>query len=79
MMRLPPFAYLRPRELAEAAALLAEHGEGATPVAGGTDLYPKLKRRQLEPSVLVSLRGVPELRGVRANGGLAIGAGTTLR
>lgn len=79
MMRLPPFAYLRPRELAEAAALLAEHGKGAAPVAGGTDLYPKLKRRQLEPSVLVSLRGVPELRGVRAKGGLAIGAGTTLR
>src|SRR6185295_9631192 len=39
-----------------------------------------MKRRQFEPSVLVGLRGVRDLAGVRrgAGGGLAIGAATTL-
>src|SRR5581483_4638110 len=38
------------------------------------------KRRQFEPAVLVGLRGVRDLVGVRpaASGGLVIGAGTTL-
>jgi 4-hydroxybenzoyl-CoA reductase subunit beta len=37
-----------------------------------------MKRGQLEPRVLVGLRGVSELRGIRLNGGVAIGAGTRL-
>jgi 4-hydroxybenzoyl-CoA reductase subunit beta len=37
-----------------------------------------MKRRQFEPKVLVGLRGIRELVGVRMNGGLTIGAGTTL-
>jgi 4-hydroxybenzoyl-CoA reductase subunit beta len=48
-------------------------------VAGGTDLFPNLKRRQFEPKALVGLRGIRELRGVRAtSGGLTIGAASTL-
>src|SRR5882762_8641772 len=49
-------------------------------VAGGTDLYPNMKRRQFEPKVLVGLRGIHELRGIRGSraGGVTIGAGTTL-
>lgn len=81
MMRLPAFAYLAPRALDEAARMLADAGPAAMPVAGGTDLYPNMKRRQFEPRVLVGLRGVPELRGVRgsARDELTIGAGTVLR
>ena len=80
MMRLPPFAYLAPVSVADAVKLLAEHGPEAMLVAGGTDLYPNMKRRQFEPAVLVGLRGVRELTGVRgsAGAGLSIGAGTTL-
>src|SRR6267142_6387016 len=80
MIRLPPFAYLAPTTLAAAARLMAEHGRDAMLVAGGTDLYPNMKRRQFEPKVLVGLRGLRELRGVRgsAAGGFTIGAGTTL-
>jgi 4-hydroxybenzoyl-CoA reductase subunit beta len=80
MMRLPPFTYLAPRTIADAARLLAEHGRQAMLVAGGTDLYPNMKRRQLEPGVLVALGGIPELNGVRgsAREGLRIGATTTL-
>jgi 4-hydroxybenzoyl-CoA reductase subunit beta len=80
MMRLPPFQYLAPVSVADAVKLMADHGPEAMLVAGGTDLYPNMKRRQFEPSVLVGLRGVRDLAGVRpaASGGLAIGAGTTL-
>jgi len=80
MMRLPPFQYLAPVSVADAAKLMAEHGPAAMLVAGGTDLYPNLKRRQFEPSVLVALRGIRDLGGVRgsARAGLAIGSGTTL-
>src|SRR5712691_2175406 len=80
MMRLPPFTYVAPGTVADAARALAEHGSAAMLVAGGTDLYPNMKRRQFEPSVLVGLRGVPEMSGVRGtvSEGLAIGATTTL-
>jgi len=80
MIRLPTFTYLAPTTVEDAARLLAEHGREAMPVAGGTDLYPNMKRRQFEPTVLVGLRAIRELRGVRgsAAGGLTIGAGTTL-
>ena len=77
-MRLPAFAYFRPRELGEACALLAEHGTEAAVVAGGTDLLPKLKRQQLVASVLVGLPGIDELRQIRVNGGVSIGAGARL-
>jgi len=47
-------------------------------VAGGTDVYPNMKRRQYTPETLVSLDRVQGARGVHANGSLRIGAGTTL-
>jgi 4-hydroxybenzoyl-CoA reductase subunit beta len=80
MMRLPPFTYLAPRRVEEAVRLLAEHGPGAMIVAGGTDLYPNMKRRQFEPAVLVGLRGIRELGAVggSARDGLTLGAGATL-
>lgn len=81
MMRLPPFAYRSPRTLEEATRMLADAGPDAMAVAGGTDLYPNMKRRQFEPKVLVGLRGLRELQQVRGGGreGLVIGAGVTLR
>ena len=77
MMRLPSFAYLAASTIAGAVDLLAEH-PGAQVVGGGTDLYPKMKRRQLEPKVLVGLHRVSELRGIGSGGGATIGAGTRL-
>ncbi len=80
MLRLPPFEYHRPRTVAEAAQLLAAYDGLAMPVAGGTDLLPKMKRRQVEPAHLIGLRGLPELAGIRTDpdGSLRIGAGQTL-
>ena len=46
MIRLPSFTYLAPRTLAAAATAMDEHGRDAMLVAGGTDLYPNMKRRQ---------------------------------
>jgi 4-hydroxybenzoyl-CoA reductase subunit beta len=80
MMRLPKFRYYAPKTAAEAAAIL--HGEGpqAMVVAGGTDLYPNMKRRHQTPKTLVGLRGIEKLRGVKGSParGLWIGPGTTL-
>jgi len=80
MMRLPPFTYLRARTVEEAVRWLADHGPAAMPVAGGTDLLPNMKRRQLEPRVLVGLGAIPALRGVSgdAAAGVRVGATTTL-
>ncbi|TME30756.1 MAG: 4-hydroxybenzoyl-CoA reductase [Chloroflexi bacterium] len=79
MLRLPPFQYLAPRSLSEAAALLGENGSRAMVVAGGTDLFPNMKRRQQEPQVVIGLRAVQELRDIRPMDGLLrIGATATL-
>ncbi|HBY93279.1 MAG TPA: 4-hydroxybenzoyl-CoA reductase [Chloroflexi bacterium] len=80
MIRLPPFQLVVPGSLDEAARVLADAGPVASLVAGGTDLYPNMKRRQIAPAVLVSIAALPELQTVRqaADGGLAIGAGITL-
>ncbi len=74
MMRLPWFDYRAPRSLGEAAKILAGEGPDAMLIAGGTDLLPNMKRRQMAPRVLVSLRNVPEIR----SHGRALGAGVTL-
>ncbi|MBI3360412.1 MAG: FAD binding domain-containing protein [Chloroflexi bacterium] len=80
MIRLPPFDYFTPRTVVEAVSLLAERGPEAMIVAGGTDVYPNMKRRQFEPTTLVGLRAIPELKQIvgNAESGLTIGAGLTL-
>src|ERR1700694_1490541 len=76
MLRLPRLRYLQPPSAQEAAATAAEHGERAMLVAGGTDLFPNLKRRQFEPEVLVQVPRLPGIR--RENGHFALGATVTL-
>ncbi len=80
MMRLPPFDFFEPATIEEAVDLLAAH-PGAQLVAGGTDLFPNMKRRQVQPATLIALSGVEELVGIKveADGGARIGAGTLLR
>ena len=81
MMRLPRFRYLAPRSLSEAAVVLADLGPSdAAVVAGGTDLFPNMKRRQQTPGTVVGLRGVAALgdRSIDPAQGLTIGALTRL-
>jgi len=79
MLRLPDFNYLQPRTLKQATKALADLGADAMLVAGGTDVYPKMKRGQFTPRHLISLRSLRELKGIRQNPeGLWIGAGESL-
>src|SRR5438034_9252142 len=79
MLRLPEFNYYQPRSLKQATKALAELGADAMLVAGGTDVYPKMKRGQFTPRHLVSLRALGELKGIRqTKDGVWIGAGESL-
>ena len=79
MLRLPEFSYLQPRSLKQATKALADLGADGMFVAGGTDVYPKMKRGQFTPRHLISLRALRELKGIRQNkDGLWIGAGESL-
>ncbi len=80
MLRLPPFRYLAPRTLEEATHMLAQEGADAMLVAGGTDLYPNMKRRQFTPPVLIGLRNLSELKYIAGTpeSGLRVGSGVTL-
>jgi 4-hydroxybenzoyl-CoA reductase subunit beta len=81
MLRLPRFTLHTPDSLGEALRILAAEGvaEGrARPVAGGTDLWPNMKRRHQSAEAVVSLMGIAELAGVTANGETRLGATTTL-
>ena len=78
MMRLPWFDYRAPRSVAEAAKILAGEGPEAMLIAGGTDLLPNMKRRHQTPRVLVSLRGIADLKKVANGSGFVLGSGLTL-
>src|SRR6184192_4052385 len=80
MLRLPPFRYLAPKTVEQGAHMLAQEGEQAMLVAGGTDLYPNMKRRQFTPPVLIGLRGIAALKHISGSveQGIRIGAGVTL-
>ena len=73
MLRLPPIRFLQPQRLEEAASAAAD--EGVRLVAGGTDLWPNLKRRHQRAETVVSLLRIPELNRLEDSGGeLRIGA-----
>lgn len=80
MMRLPRFQYFAPRELGEALAILDEWGPQAQVVAGGTDLWPNMKRRQQTPTRVIGLRGIAPLHQLAgdAKSGFTVGAMASL-
>ena len=81
MLRLPAFSYRPATSIAEAAKILSAEGANdgkARVVAGGTDLWPNMKRRHQKAETVVGLASIPELSGVSANGSVVIGSATTL-
>ncbi|HET7039804.1 MAG TPA: FAD binding domain-containing protein [Gemmatimonadales bacterium] len=84
MLRLPTFTYLQPSTLKQALAMKADAGPESMYVAGGTDLYPNMKRRHQDPRTVISLAGLAALRrgpSVRRSAGppwMTLGAGLTL-
>jgi 4-hydroxybenzoyl-CoA reductase beta subunit len=79
-MQLPRFEFIRPNNLADGLAVLAEYGEDAKIMSGGSDLLINMKFRLDTPKVLVSLNAVPELQKIEvlADGSLHIGGGCVL-
>jgi aerobic carbon-monoxide dehydrogenase medium subunit len=73
-----PFDYHCPGNLAEAIAILQQHGDEAKVLAGGQSLIPLLSLRLSRFDHLVDLRAIDELRGVTAvDGSIRVGAMTT--
>ena len=56
-MHLPKFEHLSPASIKTAARLLKKHGSNSRLVAGGTDLFPRMKLGLTRPEVVVSLKG----------------------
>jgi 4-hydroxybenzoyl-CoA reductase subunit beta len=80
MMRLPKFEYHVPRTVAEAVRIMSDSGPVGQFVAGGTDLYPNMKRRQQMPKTVISVMRLAELNRITRNpsSGARIGANVTL-
>jgi len=81
LLGLPEFEMFFPRSVEETSALLSEHGQHAQIVAGGTDLFVKMKQRRFVPSVLINIKRISGLDQIRweANEGLHIGPLTTIQ
>jgi xanthine dehydrogenase YagS FAD-binding subunit len=76
---MPAFELFQPASVSDALALLNKHRSDAWVMAGGLDSFDWLKDRIKRPKVVVDLSQVQGLRGVKElNGGLEIGAATTL-
>jgi 4-hydroxybenzoyl-CoA reductase subunit beta len=80
MLRLPQCSATFPVSIQEAVDLKQKLGWESAYVAGGTDLYPNMKRRQQTPTHLIDVRGIAGLKRVEqtATGSLVIGAGVSL-
>lgn len=77
MLRLPPIEFRAPKTMGEVVAALA--AEEVRLVAGGTDLWPNMKRRHQQAKTVVSLMSVPGLNRIKhARGGVSVGATTSL-
>lgn len=77
-MKAPRFGYVRPSTLAEALVMLRQHGPDARLLAGGQSLLASLAFRLSEPSVLIDISRLAELKGVTRSGDtIRVGAGTT--
>jgi xanthine dehydrogenase YagS FAD-binding subunit len=76
---IPAFELFQPESTGDAVTLLNRYSSNAWVMAGGMDSFDWLKDRIKRPSVVIDLSRVQDLRGIKeSNGGLEIGAGTTL-
>jgi 4-hydroxybenzoyl-CoA reductase subunit beta len=80
MMRLPKFTYRVPKKISDAVKMFGDAGSDTMFVAGGTDLYPNMKRRQQTPKTVISVTRLRELREIRgdARSGIVIGSSVSL-
>src|SRR5437762_46458 len=67
MLRLTPFRYVRPDSSAEAFEIFNAHRDEASYLGGGTDLLPNIKHRLAEPKIVIGLRPIHDLQGMRVD------------
>ncbi len=60
-MRIPKFEYFRPLSIEDGCSLLYKHKTEAKILAGGTDLFVKMKKKEILPRVVISLNGIQKL------------------
>ncbi len=60
-MRIPKFEYFCPSSIEEGCSLLYKHRAEGKILAGGTDLFVKMKKKEILPKVVISLKGIPRL------------------
>ena len=76
---MPAFELFQPESTVDAVTLLDRYSPNAWVMAGGMDSFDWLKDRIKRPSVVIDLSRAAELRGIKErDGGIEIGAGTTL-
>src|SRR5262249_7255235 len=77
---MPVLELVQPTTVEDTVALLEQYDKDAWVLAGGLDTFDWFKDRNKRRQVVVDLSGVDALRGVKkaADGGLEIGAATTL-
>jgi xanthine dehydrogenase YagS FAD-binding subunit len=76
---IAPFELFQPASVDDVLGLIDRYGPDTWMMAGGMDSFDWFKDRIRRPRVMIDLSGVDALRGVKeANGGLEIGAMTTL-
>ena len=70
---------IRPDTLAEALAQREQYGSDGLPIAGGQSLLVLLRNKLIDPTVLIDLERLGELRGVQQRtDGMSIGAMTSI-
>ncbi len=75
----PEFDYHAPTTVYEVTELLAQYGDAARVMAGGTDLLVQMKMERRQPAHVIALQHVSALQGVSRNGSVDIGATTSIR
>ena len=75
------FDYRAAESIDDALAALKEHGDDVEFIAGGTSLILMMQQGLVQPSIVVGLGNIKELRGIKrtSDGGLEVGAMTTHR
>ena len=79
--RLPRLQYVEPESIHEVFELKKEFGDESVILAGGTDVIPLLKRRNIFARCLINIRGIPRLHRIAYDEreGLRVGAAVGLR
>jgi carbon-monoxide dehydrogenase medium subunit len=74
---MSPYGYYQPESLDEVFRLKKTIPDSVY-ISGGTDLMVRIKKRELRPNAVISLRSIPDLSGVKNGKIVRIGAMTSI-